>query len=47
MNLKDLLDADDEAPIIRFVNSLLFQAVKEKASDIHLECFGERRFSKV
>jgi len=36
---KDLLDTDDEAPIIRFVNSLLFQAVKEKASDIHLECF--------
>jgi len=36
---KDLLDTDDEAPIIRFVNSLLFQAVKEKASDIHLESF--------
>ncbi len=36
---KDLLETDDEAPIIRFVNSLLFQAVKEKASDIHVECF--------
>jgi len=36
---KDLLETDDEAPIIRFVNSLLFQAVKEKASDIHIECF--------
>ncbi|NIP37629.1 MAG: type II secretion system ATPase GspE [Candidatus Dadabacteria bacterium] len=36
---KDLLEAEDEAPIIRFVNSLLFQAVKEKASDIHVECF--------
>lgn len=36
---KDLLEAEDEAPIIRFVNSLVFQAVKEKASDIHLECF--------
>ncbi|HWP93682.1 MAG TPA: type II secretion system ATPase GspE [Thermodesulfobacteriota bacterium] len=36
---KDLLEAEDEAPIIRFVNSLLFQAVKEKASDIHMECF--------
>ena len=46
---KDLLDADDEAPIIRFVNSLLFQAVKEKASDIHLECFEKEvlvRFRK-
>ncbi|MGH7885932.1 MAG: type II secretion system ATPase GspE [Thermodesulfobacteriota bacterium] len=36
---KDLIEADDEAPIIRFVNSLLFQATKEKASDIHIECF--------
>jgi len=36
----DLLDAaDDEAPIVRLVNSLLQQAVKERASDIHLEPF--------
>jgi general secretion pathway protein E len=33
----DLLDADDEAPIIRLVNSLISQAVKEGASDIHIE----------
>ena len=33
---QDLLDADDEAPIIRLVNSLLFQAVKERATDIHI-----------
>ncbi len=33
----DLLDAEDEAPIIRLVNSLISQAVKEHASDIHLE----------
>lgn len=33
----DLLDADDEAPVIRFVNSILFRAVKDKASDIHIE----------
>ena len=32
----DLLDSDDEAPIIRLVNSLLFRAVKERASDIHI-----------
>lgn len=46
---QDLLEAEDEAPIIRFVNSLLFQAVKEKASDIHLECFEKElsvRFRK-
>jgi|CXWL01.1.fsa_nt_gi general secretion pathway protein E len=36
---QDLLDATDEAPIIRLVNSLLFQAVKQRASDIHFESF--------
>lgn len=36
---KDLLDVTDEAPIIRLVNSLLFQALKERASDIHIEPF--------
>jgi general secretion pathway protein E len=36
---EDLLDSSDEAPIIRLVNSLLFQAVKERASDIHIEPF--------
>ncbi len=35
---EDLLDSNDEgAPIIRLVNSLLQQAVKERASDIHVE----------
>ncbi|MEW6776932.1 MAG: type II secretion system ATPase GspE [Bdellovibrionota bacterium] len=34
----DLLDAaDEEAPIIRLVNTLLYQSVKERASDIHVE----------
>jgi len=36
---RDLLDADEEAPIIRLVNSLLVQAVKDRASDIHIEPF--------
>lgn len=35
--LVDILDLTDEAPIIRWVNSVLFQAVKERASDIHIE----------
>jgi len=35
--LVDILDISDEAPIIRWVNSLLFNAVKERASDIHVE----------
>ncbi len=34
---KDLLDSEDEAPIIRLVNSLISQAIKEHASDIHVE----------
>jgi general secretion pathway protein E len=34
----DILDATaDEAPVIRFVNSIIFRAVKERASDIHIE----------
>jgi len=36
---KDLLDASDEAPIIRLVNGVLFQAVKDRASDVHVEAF--------
>ncbi|MGH9895445.1 MAG: type II secretion system ATPase GspE, partial [bacterium] len=36
---QDLLESDDEAPIIRLVNSLMFRAVKQKASDIHIEPF--------
>jgi general secretion pathway protein E len=36
---QDLLDADEEAPIIRLINSVLFQAVKDRASDIHVEPF--------
>ena len=35
----DLLDTSDEAPIIRFVNSLITQAYKQRASDIHIEPF--------
>ncbi|MBN1958468.1 MAG: type II secretion system ATPase GspE [Desulfuromonadales bacterium] len=35
----DLLDTSDEAPIIRFVNGLLTQAYRQRASDIHIEPF--------
>jgi general secretion pathway protein E len=34
---RDLLDLADEAPVIRLLNSIMFQAVKERASDIHIE----------
>ena len=33
----DILDSDDEAPVIRWVNSLFLHAMKERASDIHIE----------
>jgi general secretion pathway protein E len=36
---KDLLESDDAAPIIKLVNGLLSQAVKDRASDIHIEPF--------
>lgn len=37
----DLLEGDDDAPIIRLINALLTQAIRENASDIHLEAFEE------
>ena len=38
----DLLESDDDAPIIRLINAILTQAVKEDASDIHIEPFENR-----
>jgi general secretion pathway protein E len=35
----DIVDDPNQAPIIKFVNSLLSQAVKDRASDIHIEPF--------
>ena len=37
--VEDLLDARDDAPIVRMLNALLTQAVREGASDIHVEPF--------
>ncbi len=39
IQIEDLLDTNDEAPIIRFVNGLLTQAYRQRASDIHIEPF--------
>ncbi|ADM09772.1 general secretion pathway protein E [Parvularcula bermudensis HTCC2503] len=33
----DLLDTEDDAPIIRLINALIAEAVKTRASDIHIE----------
>ncbi|MEN8721034.1 MAG: type II secretion system ATPase GspE [Oceanococcaceae bacterium] len=39
---QDLLESDDDAPIIRLINAMLSEAVKENASDIHIEPFENR-----
>jgi len=39
--IQDLLDATDEAPVIRWVNNLFYNAARANASDIHIEP-GER-----
>lgn len=37
---EDLLDTDQDAPIIRLLNALIAQALKDKASDIHIETYA-------
>jgi len=39
---EDLLESEDDAPIIRLINAMLTQAVKENASDIHIEPYEDR-----
>lgn len=39
---EDLLDIQDDAPIIRLLNALFTQAIKQKASDIHIETYENR-----
>lgn len=36
---EDLLDSEDDAPIIKLINAMLGEAIKEGASDIHIETF--------
>jgi general secretion pathway protein E len=38
----DLLESNDDAPIIRLINAVLTQAVRENASDVHVEPFENR-----
>lgn len=39
---EDLLESEDDAPIIRLINALLSEAIREDASDIHIETFESR-----
>ncbi len=36
---EDLLDAQDDAPIVRLINAVLAEAIREGASDVHIETF--------
>ncbi len=38
----DLLDARDDSPVIRLINALLLEAIKEGASDVHVETQEKR-----
>ncbi len=40
--IQDLLDADDDAPIIKLINLVFMQALREGTSDIHIEPFESR-----
>jgi len=39
---EDLLDVSNKAPIIKLVNTILFQALKMRASDVHFHCYADR-----
>lgn len=38
----DLLETEDDAPVIRLINAILTQAIKQSASDIHFETYDEQ-----
>ncbi|POB00671.1 type II secretion system protein GspE [Chromobacterium sinusclupearum] len=40
--VEDLLESEGDAPIIRMINALLTQALRDGASDIHIEAFEDR-----
>jgi general secretion pathway protein E len=39
--IEDLLESSDDAPVIRMINALLTQSLREGASDIHIEPFEQ------
>jgi len=38
----DLMDAEDDAPVIKLINAIISQALREKVSDIHIETYEDR-----
>ncbi len=41
-NASDILTSEESAPIIKFVNALFYQAIKKRASDIHIEMHDKK-----
>lgn len=42
VSVNDLLDMSESAPVTRLVNTILLEAVKQRASDIHFEPFADK-----
>ncbi|WP_445116424.1 type II secretion system ATPase GspE [Acinetobacter sp. WZC-1] len=40
--MEDLMDQEDDAPIVRLINALLSEAIRVSASDIHIEAFEKK-----
>ena len=43
----DLLDSTDDAPIIRLINGILQEAIRSRASDIHIEPYEKTSLGQV
>ena len=39
---EDLLESENDAPIIKLINAMLGEAIKENASDVHIETFEKK-----
>ena len=44
---EDLLEQSDDAPVIRLINALLTEAIKDGASDVHIETFERNLIVRV
>jgi type IV pilus assembly protein PilB len=42
LDINALMDGEGDSPVVKLVNLVIYQAIKEKASDIHIEPFEKR-----
>jgi general secretion pathway protein E len=45
--IEDLLESQDDAPVIRLINALFTQALRDSASDIHIEPYEARSLVRL